>query len=552
MKTITILPHEIIRKLLEYMSVKQALILTSTSRLFKELRMYLMMKKITFVLNDSNTNEDFWSNISPFIQSIRIGGVVNIKHLDKFKKLTKIQCISYNNYFTDEDLKSICDLLVQNLENINQLNELFIQVSLITNISILSQFVGLQSLSISGSGIEDISCLSSLIRLQNLGIHRTNIKNIDVLKKLPALQSLDVSMTNIKNLTQFNGLLLRKLDLSNNNLVDIEDLSGLNHLRELDLSYNNICDISSLNEMAQLEILNLESNCVEDIECLSDLLFLRSLNISINNIVYISSIFGNLNLEILNFNSNMVKNLDGIITLSNLKELYANMNDISDLDIYQIVNLSQLRIIEIHSNAMLTLYWNSRENFKLFQQYSLQKLWISNNRLTDFTKLSVFVNLEELNCRYNCTGRTTLDLSFVRHLTKLKSLNVCGNGIKDLDSLKNLVQLESLDLSSNQISDISDLSGLIHLKELFIQENTITNISPLKTLCSIQSLFLYHNKIIDLIPLKELNQLKLTKFLPQLEHLDVSHNLIEDITCLKDLVHFENFRFNDNPKLLSK
>ena len=66
-------------------------------------------------------------------------------------------------------------------------------------------------------------------------------------------------------------------------------------------------------------------------------------------------------------------------------------------------------------------------------------------------------------------------------LTKLTSLELCGNKISDIKPLSNLTKLTSLSLWRNQISDIKPLSNLTNLTSLDLSENPlISKQCPLK------------------------------------------------------------------------
>ncbi|MCX8093267.1 MAG: leucine-rich repeat domain-containing protein, partial [Candidatus Goldbacteria bacterium] len=60
----------------------------------------------------------------------------------------------------------------------------------------------------------------------------------------------------------------RQLNLSSNNISDINPLSALSNLHELLLASNNISDISPLSGLSNLLGLNLSSNDISDITAL--------------------------------------------------------------------------------------------------------------------------------------------------------------------------------------------------------------------------------------------------------------------------------------------
>src|SRR5690606_5662162 len=78
---------------------------------------------------------------------------------------------------------------------------------------------------------------------------------------------------------------LRVLDLSGNDLTDIDALSGLTALRELYLEDNAISDLGPLSFLRDLRILDLAGNLVTDLRPLANLSLLTELNLSENGML---------------------------------------------------------------------------------------------------------------------------------------------------------------------------------------------------------------------------------------------------------------------------
>jgi len=90
---------------------------------------------------------------------------------------------------------------------------------------------------------------------------------------------------------------------------------------------------------------------------------------------------------------------------------------------------------------------------------------------------------------YDCKiGNLNRILSPLKGLVNLERLYLSNNQISELRSLKDLVNLERLYLSNNQISELSDLKGLVNLTELWLSDNQIKELSPLKGLDKLQYL----------------------------------------------------------------
>ncbi|MFA6012946.1 MAG: leucine-rich repeat domain-containing protein, partial [Desulfobacteraceae bacterium] len=185
----------------------------------------------------------------------------------------------------------------------------------------------------------------------------------------------------------------------------------------------------------------------------------------------------------------------------------------------------------------------------------LQSLDLSYNQISDISILKGLTQLQSLVLSYNQIS----DISILKDLAQLQSLDLNGNPISDISILKGLTQLQSLNLVDNQISDISILKGLTQLQSLDLSYNQISDISILKVLTQLQSLNLIGNTISDISILKDLTQLQslnlsgnpisdisIMKDLAQLQSLVLNDNQISDITTLKDLTQLQSLLLNGN------
>lgn len=150
-----------------------------------------------------------------------------------------------------------------------------------------------------------------------------------------------------------------------------------------------------------------------------------------------------------------------------------------------------------------------------------------------------------------------------RYCSSLESLNVCGNKISqlsdvpssirslqisanlinDLTSWAHLHNLQTIDVSGNQLEGLESFSKLIHLRHLDASNNRIRNIDGVLQSDVLVSLNLAGNDIPEVdfegSNLVTLNELNLSKnnlmhaknlhFLPRLEYLDLTENLLEDL-----------------------
>jgi len=103
---------------------------------------------------------------------------------------------------------------------------------------------------------------------------------------------------------------------------------------------------------------------------------------------------------------------------------------------------------------------------------------------------------------------TLSDVSPLKNLVKLTSLNLAGNNIFSLTPLSGLVNLTSLDLSQNHsLSDLTPLTSLTKLTSLNLFADRISNLTPLSGLTNLTWLYLEDNRITSVSALASLPNL---------------------------------------------
>ncbi|MGZ8243628.1 leucine-rich repeat domain-containing protein [Methylomagnum sp.] len=94
------------------------------------------------------------------------------------------------------------------------------------------------------------------------------------------------------------------------------------------------------------------------------------------------------------------------------------------------------------------------------------------------------------------------DVSILKNLKHLQSLNCGRNQISDLSPLAKLSQLESLDCHLNPLSDLTPIAGMRNLISLDCSSTQLLDISPLAELHKLESLTINRTKLSDLSPLE--------------------------------------------------
>ena len=215
---------------------------------------------------------------------------------------------------------------------------------------------------------------------------------------------------------------LTELRLRNNNIVDIEPITGLDSLERLDLQANRFADLAQLEGLRSLRWLNLMQNNIASIDALPALPTLEMLFVDFNNITDITPLAGRRSLTRLGLVGNNITDISTLAGLTNLDWVMISANNITDI--------TALASLE-------RLYY----------------LRLTNNNIADLTPLS--------------------------GLTGLTNLHLYRNNITDLQPLAGLTKLRFLDLRDNDITSIEPLRGLTSLEDLYIGDNHITDFTPL-------------------------------------------------------------------------
>ena len=194
----------------------------------------------------------------------------------------------------------------------------------------------------------------------------------------------------------------------------------------------------------------------------------------------------------------------------------------------------------------------------------LTELDASQREITDLTGLEFASNLIGLyvsgNWNYNISSSSSsLDISPLSNLTKLKVLLLRHSRISDLTPLAKLTQLNGLILSENGIRDITPLAGLVNLGFLTLIENPIVDLSPLANLTRLKELRISAGRITDITPLAHLTNLVTLNLasnqivdigplagLIQLEKLVIDSNQIVDISPLANLTGLRELKIDRN------
>lgn len=129
---------------------------------------------------------------------------------------------------------------------------------------------------------------------------------------------------------------------------------------------------------------------------------------------------------------------------------------------------------------------------------------------------------------------TNSKVSNLRHMKRLKVLDLTYNYLTDLSCLEGLTQLEQIHISHNNISDISFMKNMNELRQISAENTFVSDISVLRGKTKLESVFFGDSYVTDITPLKDSRRLRFVGF---------NEAKIPDINALEGMTELETLCF---------
>lgn len=270
----------------------------------------------------------------------------------------------------------------------------------VQDISDLTRFAGLKTLTIQNATGLDLSVLPQLTTLQTLDLSGTTLptSTLDAIGTLPELKKLVLQSCAVTAINPLVGLSnLEYLDLTNNSVSDLTAITALEHLKDLYLTNNPVKSITYLNSCLELERLHIENCGVSRLSSLAGNTSLQELYASNNEISDISVLSDCVSLSVLDISDNQVKDVSVIANLPELTYFLASHNQIESLPAFDTANCKLVRIN------------------------------VNNNQLTDLSPLKGLPALNYIFADYNQIS----DISGLEDCPLLTQLNLFDNPVNE-------------------------------------------------------------------------------------------------------------------------
>ncbi|KAG5176711.1 hypothetical protein JKP88DRAFT_202902 [Tribonema minus] len=248
----------------------------------------------------------------------------------------------------------------------------------------------------------------------------------DVVELVPGMQDIYIvgTVDGFGKVTKITGL-EPELTLRSCLIEKMENLETLTELERLELYDNQILTLADLTPFKKLRILDMSYNLIKSTAAAAACPLLEELYVAQNRLRSIEGLEGLTKLKKLDLGANRIRSMDGVQHCSALEELWLGKNKIEAIT--GLEHMPKLRRLDVQSN-----------------------------RLTEISGLQAVTELQELYLAHNAIAR----IEGLGALTQLSTLDVSSNRIASISGLESLGELTDLWMSSNGIATFEEVAKL--------------------------------------------------------------------------------------------
>jgi internalin A len=188
----------------------------------------------------------------------------------------------------------------------------------------LDELKDLEEFTCYNTKIDTLKPLSKLYKLKRLMISNTNIISLEPISDLLNLEELNCGATKIDTLKPLSNLhKLKKLYVSDTHIITLEPISSLLNLEELYCSgtkIDTLKPLSQLHHLKELYVINTNISTLESISSLSNLVFFEFSGTKINTLEPLKNL---VKLAHINLSSTNVSSLEPIIRINSNQQPFA-------------------------------------------------------------------------------------------------------------------------------------------------------------------------------------------------------------------------------------
>lgn len=343
--------------------------------------------------------------------------------------------------------------------------------------------------------IQSFEPLSQFKNLKRLNLSNTEIIDLSPLRNLTDLVDLNLSHTAVRDLSPLKySSNLTKLNIDHTKVNDIGIVQRMPKMVVLEMGNTPVSDFSAVVNLSELVVFNCRNTRLSELPSLENLKQLTNLDISGTRIHDLAMVRGLKNLKTMACDSTPVRDIGPLAQLDNLKILRINYTSVGTL--LPLQNLAHLEKIycdqtPIEKSAAESFMASNHKVLVVYDSRDLRSWWDSlspgwQEVICNAAEMSPDPSKEELARVWNIdsinvSGNERIqDLEPLSKFQKLRVLIAGKTGISDLSPVRENREIIYLDISQTDVTNLSPLDGMPKLKVLKADQCKLDNFDFLR------------------------------------------------------------------------